>query len=105
MYKIYCLKLNTNEEVLVRYSDKEDDIYTSWESKKTLMVEKPLSLIHTPQGLGAIPWMGAAQTDQIRISTQMIVSIAPIKKELESVYLQSTSEIEIANVNESSLII
>ena len=99
-YNVYSIKVETGEEVIAK-SDKKLE---NWFQEDTVAIKQPLTLIQTQQGVGAMPWIGTGDTEEVILPTSKIIAIVKSKSEVESMYVKSTSGIDIATADTSSLI-
>lgn len=85
---VVSVKLIGGEEVIARFESEDD---------KELTINKPMSVVPGPQGLGMMPWMFLANTEQdLKLRQNTIVAIAKPKKEAADQYLQGTTGIALA---------
>jgi len=99
-YNVYSLKLTTGEEIIA----KSENVLDSWWDSPSVIIQNPLTLVQTQQGIGAMPWLGTGETEEITIPTTQIIAVAKSKSEVQSMYIKSTSGIDIASADTSSIL-
>lgn len=105
MYDVYSLKLASGEEIIGKINFDKFDL-DNWQSAKFVTISNPLTLIQTPQGVGAMPWINTGENDvTINIRSTDVVAIVESKSEIQSMYIKATSNIDIASSDTSKLII
>lgn len=81
---IVSIKLINGDEIIARFdSQTESDI----------TVNKPMAITIGAQGLGLIPWMFFADSDNVTIKKQHIFVASSSKKDAATQYLQGTTGI------------
>lgn len=98
-YNVYTFKLITGEEIIAK-SEKELD---NWYESDIITIQSPLVLIQTQQGIGAMPWVGSGETDSVKLRSSQIIAIVESKEEVKSMFIKSTSGIDIATPDKSTL--
>lgn len=101
MNNIYLFKLTSGEEVIARTSEE----IVNYNRINTVLIRNPMMLQFTPQGIGAMPWMVAAEDDQVTLIGSSITAISKVKAEVEKLYLQQVSGIDLSVPSTSSLAI
>lgn len=81
---IVSLKLINSDELIARFDSENND---------EVVVEKPLSVAITPQGLGMMPWMFLGAKDKVTIKKSHIFAYMNAKKDAADQYLQGTTGI------------
>jgi len=88
---VVTLKLVSGEEIIGRYDEADDEF---------VFMEKPLTLMPNPQGLGmtqSLFSMDMAQLKPVAFRKTAIIAQAFTKKDLAGHYLTNTSQIQVAS--------
>jgi len=84
---IVTMKLISGEEMICKYISEDDGTYS---------ISKPVVLIQTAQGPGLIPYVLTAKDDsQIDINKNVVVCVTVSDAEIESQYIENTTNIKI----------
>lgn len=86
--EVVTLKLASGEEVIGKLVEETDTHY---------VVERPLTLVMTPQGMGLQPWLLTVDAKKsIRFPKDKVVVCESTVKDMSDQYLQGTTGIALA---------
>ena len=83
------LKLISGEELVANFMSIDDD---------AILIDKPLALNPTPQGVGLVPWIFSSKPGETYINRSSILSLVQTDGEVAEAYQQNTSSIVRATV-------
>lgn len=85
--EVVTLKLTSGEELVATFVKEEDG--------KTV-VSKPCTIAQSQQGMGLIPWVMTAPTNEsVPISNAAIAATVRTDKEIADAYIQTTTNIQL----------
>ena len=86
---VISMKLISGEEVVARFRGETPD---------TITLEKPMSLVNTPQGIGLIPYMFTVDDSaELVIGRSVIMVCVVTRKETANDYLQRTTGLQMVS--------
>ena len=86
--EVVTLKLASGEELIGKLTEDTDTHY---------VIERPLTLVMTPQGMGLQPWLLAVDPSKaIRFPKDRVVVCLETAKDMSNQYLQGTTGIALA---------
>lgn len=87
--EIYTLKLNSGEELVTKVKRIDGN---------TIVIEDPVSVAPSPQGMGLLPSLFTADTkDEIMLNTNSIVMYGATDEAVKNKYIQATTGIAVPN--------
>lgn len=85
--EVYTFKLNSGEELIAKVLEIRPD----W-----LVIEAPVSVAPSPQGMGLVPSMFTANPDQnVQINKNSVAFFAETDESVKSKYLEATTGIRV----------
>ena len=86
--EVITMKLVTSEELVGKLAEETDSYY---------VIERPLTLVMSQQGLGLQPWLFTVEPEKpAKIFKDKVLVVAPTLKAMADNYLQGTSGIALA---------
>jgi len=95
MSEVKVVKLVTGEELLASVTIQRDDAI-DW------LLEKPYVMVMGPEGIGTMPFIPYAETDQIVISKEHVIAVLDPKESIKQSYSKMVGKIIL---NESKIVI
>ena len=84
--EVVSIKLINGDEIITRFdSDNGDEV----------VINRPLALTMSAQGLGMVPWIFLGDKDEITLKKSHIFTIVPSKKDAADQYIQGTTGIKL----------
>ena len=83
---VVSIKLVSGEELIARFQS---------ESDTHLVVSKVSAVGANQNGMGLMPWIVSANTDELKLNKQTVVAYAPTEKEIASKFTEMTSSIKL----------
>ncbi len=81
------IKLSSGDEVIGRFESKDDANYH---------LNKPMTFIMGPQGLGLVPYLFSAAKDaKIAISRNFVISVSKTDAEISKTYIHQTTGLHV----------
>lgn len=85
--EVYTFKLNSGEELIAKIKQITDTY---------LMIEEPVSVAPSPQGVGLVPSMFTADPrSEVRLNTSSVAVSAPTDDNVKMKYLEATTGIKV----------
>jgi hypothetical protein len=85
--EVYTFKLNSGEELIAKIKQITDTY---------LMIEEPVSVAPSPQGVGLVPSMFTADPrSEVRLNTSSVAVFAPTDDNVKMKYLEATTGIKV----------
>jgi len=84
---VYTLKINSGEEIVSKVVEVEDD---------TLVLEDPVSIAPSPQGMGLVPSVFTANAKKnVRLNTTSVSLVAETADEVKDKYREATTGVTV----------
>lgn len=84
---VYTFKLNSGEELVAKVLGTDNN---------TILLQEPVSVAPSPQGMGLVPSMFTADpTAEVRLNTNSISVSAPTDESVKLKYLEATTGIKV----------
>lgn len=82
--EVVSIKLINGDEIIARFESENSD---------EILINRPLALTMSAQGLGMIPWIFLGDKDDVTLKKSHVFVMVPSKKDAADQYMQGTTGI------------